>query len=252
MKIAVLTFYKGEKFISDTKYARKVLLNYCNKYNYDFYDNIDDIINYDREIQWNKILMILKYLNLFKYDYLVWIDADIFIMNDKIPLESFIYRLMNDKHIMYSQDSGNWVNNGVIFIKNTIDSINFFKETWNHTDQICREQGSMDYLYRINWNNCKDIIQITEDETEYNPMWFQYKYGQFIMHFPGCNEPFRKPNSLKLMLDMFCPIKMDEESIETYHKRLYWLRYNAESELRHKKELCIKNGFKYLPIDLEL
>lgn len=250
MKIAVLTFYKGEKFIEDTKYAKKVLINYCNKYNYDFYDSIDDVINYDREIQWSKILMILKYLKLFKYDYIVWIDADIFIMNYNIRLESFIYRLMNDKHIMYSSDYGNWVNNGVIFIKNSKESIDFFEESWNHTNQICREQGAMDYLYRINWNNCQNIISITQDPTEYNPMWFQYRYGIFIMHFPGCNESFRKPNSLKLMFDMFCPIKMDEETEEVYLNRLYWLKYTAEKDLKYKKQLCIMNGNKYLPIDL--
>jgi hypothetical protein len=251
MKIGVLTFYKGDKFISDTKYGKKVLINYCNKYNYDFYDDIDDIINFDREMQWNKILMILKYLKLNKHDYIVWIDADIFIMNDNIQLESFIYRLMDDNHIMYSRDVGNWVNNGVIFIKNSKQSIEFFTETWNHTNQICREQGAMDYLYRINWNNCKNYITITQDETEYNPMWFQYKYGQFIMHFPGCNEVNRKPDSLKLMMNMFCPIKMDDESDEIYNNRINWLKYKAETELKCKKHLCNINGYKYLPIDLD-
>jgi len=251
MKIAILTFYHGEKFKNDTKYGRRVLVNYCKKHNYDFIDDAQSIIDSSREIQWSKILLIQKYLRLKEYDYLVWIDADIFIMNPEITIESKINRLMNSKHIMYSKDCGGWVNNGVIFIKSTQQALDFFIETWNHTNEICREQGAMDLLYRMNWNNCQSIIEITQDQREYNPMWFEYQYGQFIMHFPGCGEPVRKPNSLKMMMDMFCPIKMDEENEETYEARLKWLRDDAEVDLRHKKQLCIQQGWKYLPIDLD-
>jgi hypothetical protein len=54
-----------------------------------------------------------------------------------------------------------------------------------------------------------------------------------------------------MMMDMFCPIKMDEESEETYQARLKWLRDDAEMDLRHKKQLCMQQGWKYLPIDLD-
>ena len=172
-------------------------------------------------------------------------------MNPEITIESKISRLMKDKHIMYSKDCGGWVNNGVIFIKTTQQALDFFIETWNHTNEICREQGAMDLLYRMNWNNCRSIIEITQDQKEYNPMWFEYEYGQFIMHFPGCGEPVRKPNSLKMMMDMFCPVKMDEESEETYESRVKWLSEDAEDDLRNKKQLCIQQGWKYLPIDLD-
>ena len=257
MKIAVLTIYSGEKFIEDTKYGRRVLVDYCKKHNYDFIDDSTVTKDHDREIQWSKILLIQKYLKYIKdgedkpyYDYLVWIDADIFIMNPDITIESIIERLMNNKHIMYSKDFGGWVNNGVIFIKNTKEALDYFVESWNHTTQICREQGSMDYIWRINWNNCQSILEITQNQREYNPVWHEYEYGQFIIHFPGCGEPVRKPNSLKMMMDMFCPIKMDEETEDAYLERIRWLKEDAERELRHKRQLCIQQGWKYLPIDL--
>jgi hypothetical protein len=158
---------------------------------------------------------------------------------------------MNDKDIMYSMDFGGWVNNGVIFIKNTPFCNEYFKETWNHTNEICREQGAMDLLYRLNWNNSRDHIILTADPSEYNPVWFQYYPGIFLMHFPGCGEPNRKVDSLKIMMNMFTPIKMDEDTEETYQKRLKWLKDEAESELKHKKQLCIEQGYKYLPIDLD-
>ena len=251
MKIGVITLASGEKFLDDTKYGKITLKNYCEKHNYYLLEDNSLIKEHDREIQWTKILLIQKFLDLNIYDYLVWFDADIMILNQEITLESFIERLMNNKDVMYSRDYGGCVNNGVIFIKNSEFSKQYFKETWNHTNQVCREQGSMDMLYRHNWNDSQNHIQITEDQKEYNPMWYQYEYGMFLMHFPGCGEGNRKPNSLKIMMDMFCPIKMEEETEENYQTRLTWLKEKASDELKYKKQLCIQQGWKYLPIDLE-
>ena len=184
MKTGIITLATGEKFLNDIKYGRITLENYCKKHGYDLLEDSSLIKEHNREIQWTKILLIQKFLNLDTYDYLVWIDADIIILNPEITLESFIDRLMNNKDVMYSKDVGGWVNNGVIFIKNTDFSKEYFKESWNHTNEICREQGSMDMLYRYNWNNAQNHIQLTDDPREYNPMWFQYEYGMFLMHFP--------------------------------------------------------------------
>ena len=87
MKIGILTLYYGDKFKEDTKYARITLLNYCKKHNYDFIEDDTLVKVHNREIQWTKILLIQKYLqyknesNNSYYNYLIWIDADIFIMN---------------------------------------------------------------------------------------------------------------------------------------------------------------------------
>jgi hypothetical protein len=212
---------------------------------------------HNREIQWTKILMILKQLKSNLYDYIVWIDADTIILNPEKTIEKFIDRLMKGKDIMYSKDFGGWVNNGVIFIKNSKRSIEFFEETWKHTNEICREQGAMDMLWRHNWNNCKDWVEITEDTTEYNPMWFEYKHGIFLMHFPGSGEPNRLPDSLRRMMDMFTPLKLEGDNghaldtDESLQERLRWLREDAEVDLRHKKHLCNQQGWKYFPIELE-
>ena len=254
MKICILTIYHGEKFRNDTKYGRQTIINYCDRYGYDFVDD-DTIVDNTREIQWSKILLIQKYLEKGEHDYLVWIDADILILNPEKSIENFIERLMGDKELMYSKDFGNWVNNGVIFIKNTAFMLDYFKEVYKHTNEVCREQGSMDMLWRRNWANCRSVTAITEDPTEYNSNWNAYKYGQFIIHFAGCGEPNRKPNSLLLMMDMFTPLKMDGDfehfldTDETYHERIRWLKEDAENEMREKTILCRQQG-KYLPIDL--
>lgn len=257
MKIGILTLSHGEKFKNDIKYGRQTLVDYCVKHNYELIEDEEIVEEHQREIQWTKILLIQKYLNSV-YDYLVWIDADTVILNPDKTIEDFIERLMNGKYIMYSKDFGNWVNNGVIFVKNVPESREYFKEVWEHTDQICREQGSMDYLYRINWNNCQSYMQITEDPKEYNPVWYEYQYGQFLMHFPGCGEPKRPKNALLKMMDMFSPLKLcgdNEHQLDTeesYQERLRWLREDAENDLREKRQLCIQQGWKYLPIEVDL
>lgn len=263
MKICVLSLYHGGKFKKDTKYGRQTIVDYCKKHNYDFIEDDSLVKEHDREIQWTKILLIQKYLQ-FKidekdtyYDYLVWLDADIIILNPEKTIENFIERLMCRKDIMYSKDPYGWINNGVIFIKNTTQVLDFFRESWNHTNEVCREQGAMDILYRMNWNNCRHYIQVTDDPKEYNPVWFMYEYGIFLMHFPGSGEPSRSSNSLLKMLDMFSPLKLkgDDEHIldteDSYQERLKWLREDAEIDLKHKRQLCIQQGWKYFPIDLE-
>jgi hypothetical protein len=258
MKIAILSLYHGDKFKNDTIYGRETIQNYCNKYGYDFiYDNEDLIKEHDREIQWTKILIIQKYLNN-KYDYIVWIDADILILNPEKTIESFIDRLMNNKDIMFSRDfSGIHINNGVIFVKNTENSIKYFKEVWKHTGICMREQGSMQVLYMNNWDNCQNYIQVTENPTEYNPMWWEFVHGMFLIHFPGCNEPNRLPNSLRRMMDMFTPLFLkgdnghDKDTEESFNQRIKWLNENAEHDLKYKKHLCNIQGWKYLPIELD-
>jgi hypothetical protein len=257
MKIGIITLSHGEKFKNDISYGKKTLELYCKKHDYYLLEDESMVGSHKFEIQWTKIALIQKFLKDKSFDYLVWIDADTIILNDAIRIETIIDRLMFEKYIMYSKDFGNWVNNGVIFIKNTEEAEQYFAETWNHPAEICREQGAMDKLYRYNWDNCRRYVQITDDPTEYNPVWFQYKYGQFLMHFPGCGEPCRKPNSLLQMMDMFCPIMLKGDNghaldtPETFAKRLEWLELHAEKDLQEKKRQCEAQGWKYLPIDLE-
>lgn len=256
MKIGVISLYSGDKFKEDTKYGRITIENYCNQHNYDLLLNNEDIVkSHDREIQWTKVLIIQKYLQYKKegklyYDYLVWIDADILILNPEKSIESFIDRLMNGMDLMYSLDWGKQINNGVMFIKNTPRILEYFREIWKPTGVILREQGRMYEVYFYNWNNCRSYIQITEDSLEYNTCWFEYKPDMFLVHFCGHGEPNRPQNSLRRMMNMFCPIKMDEDTEKSYQNRLNWLKNEAEQNVIIKKQICNMQG-KYYPLDLE-
>lgn len=210
----------GDKFREDVKYGIRSKVEYCKRHGYDFIQD-DSKTDYTRHLAWSKIPAILEYLP--KYDYLVWIDADTLIMNPEKKLEDFISKLMLDNQLMYVA-SLNWVNTGVMFIKNTQFMKAFMAQSWHHTDQICWEQGAIDLLYRTDWLGCQKVIKVIPDQTEFNSLWHQFKWGQFLVHFPGCGEKGRPENCLKRMMDMFCTLKMDEESWETYLKRLETLR----------------------------
>lgn len=244
MKIAICSFVIGDRYKDIVKYGIKIRKSYCEKYNYDY---IDDESMYDRtrEIEWSKILIIQKYLN--QYDFLVWIDADTLIMNDSIKLESLIEKYLegdNPKDLMYTVGHG-WVNNGIMFVRNTKAMNEYFREVYNHTTEVCREQGAMDLLYRINWNNCQNKIVVVQDQNEFNSFWDTYSWGNFIIHFPGCNVPGRPENSLKRMMNMFCPIRMEEDTDHTYKFRMEWLSTRAVADLYKFR------GKGYLPIILE-
>ena len=64
MKIGIITLAIGEKFLNDIKYGRITLENYCKKHDYDLLEDIALIKEHNREIQWTKILLIQKFLNL--------------------------------------------------------------------------------------------------------------------------------------------------------------------------------------------
>jgi hypothetical protein len=244
MKIGVCSLAVGDKFRNDVKYGIRTKVEYCKKHGYDFIED-DSKTDYTRHLAWSKIPVILEYLS--KYDYLVWMDADTIITNDNLKLEDFITRLLHDKELMYVRSKG-WVNTGVMFIKNTEFMHRFMKASWPFTDKICWEQGAIDHLYRINWEGCQSKIVLVPDQTEYNSAWEQWRPNQFLIHFPGCGEPNRPKDCLRRMMEMFCVLKMDEETDEQHRERLEWMS-TAETTLPILYNLCQKSG-RYVPLDL--
>ena len=131
----------GKKYREIVKYAIKTKILYSQKHNYTFYDE-QNSLDETRPIAWSKIKHILKYLD--DYDYIVWIDADTYIMNDEIKLEDIISNFMNKKHIMIAQD---WKlpNTGVMFCKNS----QWTKDFLNH---IYKQE---EFINHSNWEiNC--------------------------------------------------------------------------------------------------
>jgi hypothetical protein len=237
MKIGVCSLSIGDKFKNIVKYGIKSKQMYCNKHKYDFIDD-ESVYDSTRPPAWSKILLLEKYLP--KYDYLVWIDGDTYIMNDEIKLEDLIKKLNpDDLDLMIANDYIK-VNTGVFFLKNTPFSIELLKEIYKLDDFVNNpkygdyEQDSYIFLYNNNWKNMKNKVKVIEwtRKTEFNSYWYDYLYGQFILHFAGCriSEENDKRGTLNLCMTKFCPIRKDEDTDETYNERMRWLKEESRKE----------------------
>lgn len=239
MKIALCTLSVGEEYKERTKWTTVNKKSYCAKHGYTFIDD-ETILDKSRPIPWSKILLLLKYVN--DYDYLVWIDADILIMNMEIKLEKFI-----KQHEKFDQICGtDWrmENTGVWFIKNSDFNRIFLKAVWENVydeeeDPNERymnwEQGSFINLLDRNFMNCKNRIKVTEPHVM-NSYWFNYYPSHFVLHFAGVRS-----DTLKCLIQDFYPEKLEGiETEEAYQNRMAWLagpvRDHLDKKLAHDKE----------------
>lgn len=242
MKIGLCTLTIGEAYKERVKWTTVNKKNYCKRHGYDFIED-ETIWNKSKPIPWSKILLLLKYLE--RYDYIVWIDADILIMNMDTKIETFIQRYPE-----YDQITGSdWKmqNTGVWIIKNTMFSKLFLQEVWDNvydekSDPKERymnwEQGSVINLMDRNFMNCKDKIKVTYPE-EMNSYWFNYFPGHFVLHFAGVRD------ELDSLIREYYPERLDTDSDQSYQDRMVYLagpvREYLDRKLQHDK-YCERMG----------
>lgn len=237
LKIAVCSLTLGEQYKKITKYARKSKVLYCEKHGYDFFDS-DEFYDTSRSPAWSKINIILHCLDIMeglfpKYDYVWWIDGDTLIMNDEIQLEQRIITLTKNKDITMAQDY-KLINSGVMIIKNTIWSRNFMNTVYDQIqfiDHANWEQGAIIELLDKNISDSKNHINILDLQLQnkINSYWYSYYFDDcFILHFAGCYRDMIE-KGLSFALKQYCPIKMDEETEETYLERKRWLQFDARA-----------------------
>lgn len=166
MKIGFCFLSIGEDYKTYTKYSRETTISYCKKYDYDFVED-ENIYNSDKPIPWSKLLLILKYID--NYDYIVWIDADILIMNHDIKITDIIEKY-NSFDIICGSDR-RMINTGMLIVKNTDFCKQFIKDVYDNVyDPLADpneryqnwEQGSFINLWDRNHLNCKEMIKVTE------------------------------------------------------------------------------------------
>lgn len=254
-KIGVCFMSIGDKYKENTYWSRQNKIHYCNLHGYDFIED-ESVYNPEKPIPWTKIPLILKYIE--SYDYIVWIDADILIMNNEIKIESFIESYPVD--IICGSD---WrmINTGVMIIKSNDFTIEFIKCIESNTydpneDKNERyqnwEQGSFINLYDKNFMNCKEHIHVAYP-TEMNSYWFNYYPGHFILHFAGV-----RGEMLQYLIRDYYPNRFDHENDESYNFRMKWLagpvREFLDNKLKHEKQKEMKQfySFRFLLDELKV
>lgn len=239
MKIGICNFSIGDAYKEKVKWTTVNKKSYCSKHGYDFIDD-ETVYDVSKPIPWSKIKLLIKYID--QYDYLVWIDSDILIMNLSITLESLI-----KKYSEYDQICGSdfrMINTGVWFVKNTEFSKLFLQGVWDNVynpeeDKNERymnwEQGSFINLIDKNFQNCQSKIKVTSP-MEINSYWFNYYPGHFVLHFAGVRS-----DELKWLIQDYYPEKLEGiETEEACQKRMSWLagpvREYLDTKLRNDRE----------------
>ena len=215
-KIAFVYFYTPNIY-DYCQHSIHNISRYCKRYNYAFIA-YDTVFNEEVSMCWNKIAAIL--LNLHKYDFLVWIDADAIINNMNITIESII-NIDPIKELYVCEDiqlEHECINSGVMIIKNTKWTEHLFRKVWNspivhgHNDQnvifleIAKEmhpeleqeqrqrQNPKDESILKNSPFCKRNIHPNVgiySEHLFNTHIYNYKPNIFILHLMGYNTATR-------------------------------------------------------------
>lgn len=231
MKITVCTLAIGDMYKTAVKYSIINMKNYCKIHGYDYYDD-ESMFDGLRPACWYKIKLLEKVLSTTDTDYAIWIDADTHILNMDKKLESFIETHITNEHILVAKEgrSNTILNTGVMFVKNTSKSLEILSDIWNNKgdfDPDFHEQASFCNLWEK--SDIKDYVKILPPwhQNEFLTYWFMYYPDScFILHLTRCSNNMER---FFAMMDLFCPVKMDEEGQTEYEERVKWLKSTEES-----------------------
>jgi len=269
MKITVCMIAINMWYQEIVKYNIENVKQYCLKHNYkfvvdlgvsypedvkpysDIIQNIDENITqttvYDgsRDCPWYKIKLVEKCLDMFDAQcanqdndsYVVWIDADSHLLNNNQMLEDYITRYQQGKHMLLAKEGnpGIILNTGVMFVRNTEYSRKILGMVWNNDksfDKNFHEQASLGQLYIENVENIQENIVVLHPCLQYEFLCYWYMYEpnkSFIIHAARCAH---EREGFIYTMDMFCPVRLREESDEEYKNRMEWL---------YDREKCVKD-----------
>ena len=143
-KLKILSGY-NYRYRNVGKESEKTIIKYANHFNFDY--EIDKRSSFNRPFNWLKIKMIIEQLEKGTHEFYLWLDADAFICR----YENILDHVDKTKHIcIHNQffkskhktkvtnlDYLTWGPNvGVMLVKNTKWSLNFFKKVWNKTKYL--------------------------------------------------------------------------------------------------------------------
>ena len=200
MKFCILMWY-DENIASYGDINYEINKKYCDKNNIELI-RCNERRHSTRHPAWERIPLILKYIN--DYDYVMWIDADAFFYNDANNILDIINDNINYNFIFSNDIGNNNINTGVYIVKNSQYSIDFLTR-WLYDEDLYKnnkhpywwDQGVLIDMFNQNIldikNNCiiidYGVLQhFYEDETIPNK--------SFIFHLAGRSREIRINHSL--------------------------------------------------------
>jgi hypothetical protein len=213
------------------KYGKRSLELYCAKHGYEFVWETEETkdgvyVEGDRDIPWYKIKLLQKCLDSSDADFIVWNDADSIIVNPDIKLEDIITEHLGDKDVLLAKDWLSTLNTGTMFLRNCDYTKALLQKIWDNTgefDATLHEQASLGDLYTRNVFNTQERVVVLplHLQNKFLSYWYSYYPEQcFIVHATRCSHDRM---GFVHTLDMFCPLRMDEETKEQHLDRLSWM-----------------------------
>jgi hypothetical protein len=224
IKVTVCTLYMGDKYTDETVYyGQKTIKDYCEKHNYTYVVE-RELIEKDLPPHWSKLALIKKLLNTSEDDYIVWLDADIMIMNQDIKIEDLIKDYMDGKDFLLCRDISKEINTGVWIVKNTEYSSSILELNLALPELRYRGYEDQDVFNQIYNRNLlqlqeKSVILPTEKQNIMNCCVGLYHWGDFLIHFFSLSKP-----GLTDAFANYYPDKKDGELDYNYYQRLKWLQ----------------------------
>tara|TARA_Y100001972_G_scaffold127647_1_gene185151 strand:+ start:1579 stop:2175 length:597 start_codon:yes stop_codon:yes gene_type:complete len=154
---------------------------YYDKYNFDFIYE-DKTLCDQRHQSWSKILLLQRELKK-DYDYVIWIDDDILIMNYDIDFRDIINK-HDFENILIDDNDNNFgykINCGMFICKNNDITTDMLKEVWDnakpehHFGGVWENETMQEYRHKY---------KIIKHRT-FQSFTTKYKEGDFSIHFAG-------------------------------------------------------------------
>ncbi len=140
--IAMVTISTPNRAIF-AQYTLQSFRSYAERWGYDFYC-LQDSLDASRPVPWSKILAVKNLLS--KYDWVVWIDDDVFITNPTKSLKFFIEKCPDSTELIFTTHREfaqrfDDVNSGVFCVKNTPFGQEFLNKVWAIGNDRYNEEG---------------------------------------------------------------------------------------------------------------
>jgi mannan polymerase II complex MNN10 subunit len=223
--IAICTLACGDKYEEPViRYGKRTIEHYCRRHGYEFVFE-DHILDQERAPQWSKILLLLRVLeHENKYDYVVWFDSDIMIMDEERSIQDLVSDHMGDRDFLLCRDISGHINTGVWVVKNTQYAKDILKLTYELPelrDRIYEDQDVFNSLYRKNAMGMQSRSTILSQQMEraMNCCVGNFKAGQtFLIHFFSLGR-----DGLMKAFNDYYPKQKDDEHPDEYQFRLNWI-----------------------------
>ena len=224
-----------QRFMRWRNYDGIIEMTWANKYEYTqlhgytLFDG-SHLIDPSRPPAWSKITVVQHLLQQNLCDWVMWMDADTIIMNDKIPVSSFLPQDTTHDFLVVD-DKGGGYNSGVFLFRNTEWSKKFLDRWWNMKRfvrpaglSLSGDNAALKYILAEMETNTKDfhdhvlapprctfnsfgvfltkrqsysIMDTITEESWYLSLGHYHK-GDFIAHVPGMDN---KAECLRMLLE---------------------------------------------------